>query len=105
MKASATALFLALLFQGCAIFRHSRKTPEAHAPPRLAGSVAFVNDSLHFVLVDVGSFYSPASGDALKTFRDGKETGVLTVTAERKRPFVSADIARGEPRQGDDVFQ
>jgi hypothetical protein len=91
------------LAPGCALFR-GRKA-ENPLPPQLVGSVGFVNEPLGFVLVDVGSLYSPAAGQALKAFRDGQETAVLAVTAERKRPFVSADIVRGAPRRGDAVYQ
>ena len=83
-----------------------KKRPKtATVVPRMVGSVAYVNESLGFVLVDVGSLYTPASGKELKTLREGAHTSVLIVSPERKRPFVSADIKSGEPRQGDEVFE
>lgn len=73
--------------------------------PRKIGEVAMVNSSLNFVLVDVGSVVTPQTGQALKTFRQGEETGVLTVSPENKRPFIVGDIVRGAPEAGDIVFQ
>jgi hypothetical protein len=77
------------------------ETPPAN--PHRIGTVAVVNDDLHFVLLDVGSLYSPPAGMALKTFSGGAETGVLAVDAEKRRPFVVADIVKGEPKVGDEV--
>jgi len=31
------------------------------------------------------------------------ETGVLAVSPEKERPFISADIVKGTPQVGDDV--
>jgi len=71
--------------------------------PRRVGRVAAVNEQLHFVLVDVGSLYSPTAGTALKSFSGGAETGVLAVGTEKERPFIAADIVKGEPKVGDEV--
>ena len=72
--------------------------------PRRVGTVALVNDEKRFVLVDVGSLYTPAAGTALKSFSPGgAETGILAVDAEKQRPFIVADIVKGEPKVGDQV--
>lgn len=76
-----------------------------NAPPHKVGTVAMVNREMRFVLLDVGTFYTPAPGSALKTFTSGIESGTLSVTGERRRPFIAADIASGEPIVGDDVFE
>jgi hypothetical protein len=55
------------------------------------------------VLVDVGSLYTPSAGTALKSFRNGVETGVLAVSPEKERPFIVGDIVKGTPQIGDDV--
>jgi hypothetical protein len=67
------------------------------------GTVAVVNEELHFVLVDVGSLYVPRPGTALKSFSGGTETGILAVDPEKQRPFIVAEIIRGEPKVGDEV--
>jgi uncharacterized protein (UPF0212 family) len=67
--------------------------------------VAAVNEDLRYVLVDVGSLYIPAAGTALKSFSGGAETGILAVNAERRRPFIVADIVKGQPKVGDEVEQ
>jgi len=93
------------ILSGCA-FRKTRpqhKNAVIPSGPQRVGRVALVNDDLHFVLVDVGSLYTPAAGAALKTFAGGKETGILAVDAEKERPFIVADIVKGDPHVGDDV--
>jgi hypothetical protein len=84
-----------------------RKKPASHpvTAPQDVGRVALVNASLGFVLIETRSMYTPPPGQALKTFRNGQETGVLAVTAERNHPFVAADIVRGAPAIGDQVAQ
>ncbi len=99
-----------LLLTGCASMRHKQKPPADIPPaavtgPQRVGRVALVNEDLGFVLVDVGSLYTPQAGLALKSFRDGIETGVLAVSPEKERPFIVADIVKGTPEVGDDVEQ
>lgn len=92
-----------ILLSGCAF--HSRKRPDADLVPgpRRVGTVAVVNEELRFVLVDVGSLYTPAAGTALKSFSGGTETAILAVDAEKERPFIVADIVKGQPKVGDQV--
>jgi len=96
-----------LFAPGCATSRHhpQPKTPAADSAPspQRIGTVAMVNEDLHFVLVDVGSLYVPAAGTALKSFSGGAETGILAVDPEKQRPFIVADIIRGTPKVGDQV--
>ena len=73
--------------------------------PRLVGTVAFVNPTGGFVLIDVGTLYVPVAGKALKCYSGGQETAELTATPERKIPYISADIVKGTPSQGDQVFE
>ena len=91
----------------CACVTPGRKNTVAAAAtgPRLVGTVAFVNQEAGFVLVDVGALYAPGAGKALKCFSGGQETGVLATTPERKIPFISADIVKGSPGAGDQVFE
>lgn len=93
-----------LSLSGCAI--HPKKKAQSVAiQPRLIGSVSFVNEALNFVLIDVGSLYSPLPGTALKSFAGGTESAILAVSPERKRPFITADIVKGTPHSGDLVYQ
>ncbi len=96
-------IFVALVLTGCASKKHEHPTPGAIAGPRRVGTVAVVNDELRFVLVDVGSQYTPPAGMALKSFSGGAETSVLAVSPEKQRPFIAADIIKGEPKVGDAV--
>jgi hypothetical protein len=67
------------------------------------GTIALVSEDLSFVLVDVGSLYTPAAGTALKSFSGGAETGILAVDPQKQRPFIVADVIRGNPKVGDEV--
>ena len=75
------------------------------AGPRLVGTDALVNEPLGFVLVDAGSLYLPSAGKALKCFSSGVESGVLAVTPEHKGPFITADVVKGSPHKGDQVYE
>jgi len=103
----AVALSCAFFFSGCAWCPHKRTLAAAEAPngPRRVGTVASVNETLQFVLIDVGSLYAPAPGTALKSFSHDKQTGILAVNPERRRPFIAADIIEGEPKVGDEVSE
>lgn len=95
-------IFICACLSACAT---GRKKPQAAPGPRLVGTVAFVDRSSGFALVDVGTLYIPQPGMALKSFSAGNETAVLMVSPERKMPFISADIVKGDPHRGDQVFQ
>ena len=86
---------------GCATHRKKVMPPEH----REVGTVVLVNDSGRFVLIDFGARGPVPDGIALKTFSNGQETGVLTLSAERKPPFAIADIASGNPQKGDIVME
>ena len=99
-------LMLCAAMSSCAVFHHGKKADgkKVLAPvPRLVGTVTMINGG--FALVDVGTLYSPEPGTALKCFSAGEETAVLTVSPERRRPFITADIVKGMPHPGDEVFE
>ena len=112
---SATVLALALALSGCAILRkihlpfrrHAANAPATPRPavPQFVGTITLVNETEHFVLIDVGMSSVPRGGTALRAMSGGVETGVVVVGEVRRRPFVIADIVRGEPRKGNQVFQ
>ena len=78
---------------------------QQQAQHRLVGTIVSVNEEQHFVLIDTESSYAAPVGAALKSFTDGNETAVLTVSPEAKPPFMIADIVSGAPQKGDQVFQ
>ncbi len=92
-----------MLLAGCAFHRQPRPMTAASSGPQRVGTIATVNEDLHFVLVDVGSLYAPGAGTALKSFSNGVETGILAVSPEKERPFIVADIIKGDPKIGDEV--
>jgi hypothetical protein len=73
--------------------------------PRLVGRVAMVNTEGHFVLLECDAWTPPAEGTALKCFRYNAETGIVSAGRERRGEYVVADIVKGEPQRGDQVFQ
>lgn len=85
---------------GCAT--KPRAVTPAH---RVVGTVMLVNESQGFALIDTGTHYSPVMGQALKSFSGGVETAVLTLSKERRPPFIIADIVKGLPHKGDQVFE
>jgi hypothetical protein len=76
-----------------------------HSKPRQIGTILMFNAEGNFVLIDSAGWIPPPKGTALKCFRDGKETGIIAVGAERSGTHVAADVVSGEPRKGDQVFQ
>jgi len=102
---------LALLsLSGCATFSHKKHAPvaaegEVQIRPTYVGSVTLVNEELRFVLIEASPLALPEPGQALKCLSNGEESAIVTVSAERHRPFFSADIVKGEPHKGDEVYQ
>ncbi len=113
----AAGLALALLATpGCAGRRKKREkaaalAAQADARPREIGEVTLVNPELGFALIDVDMGFAPPTGVALKTFPRGTapapdaETSILTVSEERRPPFLAVDVVRGEPQKGDAVYR
>jgi hypothetical protein len=102
---AALAICGLISFSGCASWKHPHPSATVAPPvgPHRVGTIALVNEDLGFVLVDVGSLYVPQPGLALKSFSGGMETGILAVDPEKRRPFIVADIVKGNPKVGDDV--
>lgn len=72
---------------------------------RQIGKVLLVNAESGFVLVEIRGAIPPDPGLALKCFREGVDSGVLTVSGERQGTHIIADIVTGTPRKGDLVFK
>jgi hypothetical protein len=103
-RTALVALCSVIVISGCATGRHHPPPTAATPPgPQRVGTIALVSADLSYVLVDVGSLYSPQAGTALKSFSGGAETGILAVDPEKQRPFIVADIIRGSPKVGDEV--
>ncbi|MDR3403139.1 MAG: hypothetical protein P4L99_11645 [Chthoniobacter sp.] len=103
-------LAVVFLLPGCGLLHWphwGKKPPRAEAKiPRLVGTVTLVSDEPTFVLIDNGSLPAPAAGTVLTINASPGGTPVeLKVTAIRKPPFVVADIVKGAPKKGDQVFQ
>ncbi len=81
------------------------KTPAVTAPTYV-GEIAVVNLVGKFVLIELRATGAPPeAGTPLTAITEAGESVRLKVTAERKRPFVSADILSGEPARGQRVYR
>ena len=99
------ALLIAAQFSGCGLRRPRAKKVAAPAQPLLVGTITLVNEDRHFVLIDSGPGPGPMSGVVLKCRSASGETGELNVGEVRRRPFAIADVVKGAPHVGDQVFQ
>ena len=96
---------------GCGLLK--RKAPsrqasvlkEVRAGLRPVGTVSLLNESSGFLLIQ-SPLASIVGDKTMLVTRDGEgeRTGKLVVTPERKRSFLAADIAEGNPKRGDLVF-
>ena len=100
-------LLLAPQLSACALLRpHPKKTKrQPEAKPFFVGTITVVNEDGHFVLIDSGASPGPAPGAVLKSRAPAGESGELKVGEIRRRPFAIADVVKGTPRVGDQVFQ
>jgi hypothetical protein len=97
-----------LLLTGCGALRwpFKKKPPKATAKSRLlVGTVTLVSEDPSFVLIDNGSLPAPAAGTVLTINNSGAAPVEMKVTHIQKPPFVVADIVKGTPKKGDQVFQ
>jgi len=84
----------------------NKKPPRATLQvDQVMGTIAMVNEESSFVLVDSGSLPSPPVGAILKVRSADASPVALRVTQVRKPPFFVADIVKGTPKKGDQVYQ
>ncbi len=100
-------LLLAAQISGCTLLRPRPKKPKPApvAKPLLVGTITLVNEDGHFVLIDSGASPGPMPGAVLKSRTPDGESGELKVGDVRRRPFAIADVVKGTPQVGDQVFQ
>lgn len=104
------ALLLVAQLAGCALLRPRPKKAARATPakPLLVGTIRLVNEDGHFALIDSGMSPSPLPGAVLKSRAasgETGETGELKAGEVRRRPFAIADVVKGAPQVGDQVFQ
>jgi hypothetical protein len=111
IRSSAALLTALALLSGCGGLHLNwpfkrKKPPRAIAKfSQLIGTVVLVSEEPSFVLIDNGSLPPPAAGTVLAINFQGSAPVELKVTSIRKPPFVVADIVKGTPKKGDQVFQ
>lgn len=103
------ALLIGVELAGCAALRGRQSAKRSNQPvpavPILVGTITLVNEEGRYVLIDSGMSPSPLAGAVLKSRRAETESGELKAGAIRKRPFAIADVVKGTPQVGDQVFQ
>jgi len=100
------ALLLVTQISGCAMLRRKPKAKRATpATPLLVGTIKLVDEEGHFVLIDSGMNPGPLPGAVLKSRAASGESGELKAGTIRRRPFAIADVIKGTPQVGDQVFQ
>lgn len=101
------ALLLAAQLSGCALWRPRPKKAIRMpvAKPLFVGTITLVNEGGHFVLIDSGMSPGPMPGAVLKSRTAAGESGELKAGEVRRRPFAIADVVKGAPQIGDQVFQ
>lgn len=101
MKLSPSSLLVAAACFGLAACA-SHRVPEApiKAPPVLVGKVAMVREDAGFALIQTATALE--TGTVLQSRdKDGVATATLKVSAEKKQPFIIANIAKGRPQSGE----
>ncbi len=103
-------LFAGLLLAplaGCGLLPHGKTVKRATAVPQplLVGTITLVNTEQHFVLIDSTNSPGPLPGAALKTRGPDGAVAELKSGAIRRRPFTIADVVKGAPQVGDQVFE
>jgi len=101
------AIGFSIAFGGCRLNPNPERTAaRAAEQPVAVGEVALVDEANRFVLIDLASsLYVPEPGVLLRAKNASGKTARLKTAAERKRPFVAADIVDGEPKVGDQVVR
>jgi hypothetical protein len=75
--------------------------PPVAAPLQTAGVASFVNLPGNFVILETSMASSLPVGQELSALKDGRITSKVKVTADRRPPFVIAEILEGVPQRGD----
>ncbi|MFL6528855.1 MAG: hypothetical protein ACJ8KX_00155 [Chthoniobacterales bacterium] len=105
LRLAAVALGILLAACGSGKSPTKNETPSVTAPVYV-GSISSVSRESHFVLIDLSATSAPpVVGTELTAISASGEASRLKVTAERKRPFVTADIVSGEPKRGERVYR
>lgn len=78
--------------------------PPVAAPLETSGVISFVNLPANFVILETSSSSTLPVGLELSAIKDGRITSKVKVSAERRPPFVIAEIIEGIPERGDRFY-
>ena len=67
------------------------------------GTVASVNPSLRFVVIDFGFSPAPQVDQRLNVYRQGQKVGEVKISSQARNSIIAADITAGEASIGDEV--
>jgi hypothetical protein len=107
MSRAFLIVLLAAHFFGCASSSKTKRAKRAVAVPQpmLVGTIMVVNAVQNFVLIDSTNSPGPLPDAALTTRSPDGAVAELKASPIRRRPFAIADVIKGEPKVGDEVFQ
>lgn len=107
LRRGRLAVLLLAPLAGCALQPHGKTVKRATAVPQplLVGTITLVNTEQHFVLIDSTNSPGPQPDAALQTRGPDGAEAELKCGAIRRRPFAIADVVKGTPQVGDQVFQ
>jgi hypothetical protein len=78
--------------------------PPAASPLFASGTVFSVNQPGGFAIIEAPQGQQLPPGTLLSTLEDGRVTATVRLTADRRPPFIVADLIDGLPTRGDAVF-
>ena len=104
---SLLVVLLLTQFSGCALLPKGKPAKRATAVPQplLVGTITLVNTEQNFVLIDSTNSPGPLPDAVLKTRGPDGAVAELKSGPVRRRPFTIADVVKGVPKVGDEVFQ
>jgi hypothetical protein len=73
-------------------------------PVNWAGTIRMVNKSENFALIETESASPCVVGEKYISVQNGRESGTLVITSLKAHPFIIADIAGGDPSDGDKIY-
>ena len=86
------------------ILPKKKPSPPVATPVNWAGTIRMVNKSENFALIETESAAPCVVGEKYISVQNGRESGTLLITSLKAHPFIIADIAGGEPSDGDKIY-
>jgi hypothetical protein len=113
MRPVLVCLLSGVLLLGCKHGRPSDSAPRgdqaAAQKPRAtplqesSGTIASVNPTLRFVVIDFYLKPLPQVDQRMSVYREGQKIGEVKISSQSRNSIIAADLVAGEARTGDEV--